>query len=131
VQGQRLNELLRKLTLPVATVHDFDALPTRFRAIATDLESGERVVISSGDLTTAMRASLSVPGVFVPVEREGRLLVDGGLADNLPVDVARAMGVDVLIVVDAGFPLLGRDQLTTVPIITNQMIAILVRRNSE
>lgn len=131
VQGQRLNELLRKLTLPVATVHDFDALPTRFRAIATDLESGERVVISSGDLTTAMRASLSVPGVFVPVEREGRLLVDGGLADNLPVDVARAMGVDVLIVVDAGFPLLGRDKLTTVPIITNQMIAILVRRNSE
>lgn len=131
VQGQRLNELLRRLTLPVATVNDFDALPTRFRAIATDLETGERVVLGDGDLTTAMRASLSVPGVFVPVEREGRLLVDGGLADNLPVDVARAMGVDVLIVVDTGFPLLSRDDLTTVPIITNQMIAILVRRNSE
>ncbi len=131
VQGQRLNDLLRRLTLPVATIGDFDALPTRFRAIATDLESGERVVLASGDLTTAMRASLSVPGVFVPVEREGRLLVDGGLADNLPVDVARSMGVDVLIVVDAGFPLLNRDQLATVPIITNQMIAILVRHNSE
>jgi len=131
VQGQRLNELLRRLTLPVATVRDFDELPTRFRAIATDLETGERAVLASGDLTTAMRASLSVPGVFVPVEREGRLLVDGGLADNLPVDVARAMGVDVLIVVDAGFPLLTRDRLATVPIITNQMIAILVRRNSE
>ncbi|MBV6418306.1 MAG: hypothetical protein CMLOHMNK_03124 [Steroidobacteraceae bacterium] len=131
VQGQRLNDLLRRLTLPVATIEDFDALPTRFRAVATDLESGERVVLASGDLTTAMRASMSVPGVFVPVEREGRLLVDGGLADNLPVDVARAMGVDVLIVVDVGFPLLSRDRLTTVPIISNQMIAILIRRNSE
>jgi NTE family protein len=131
VQGQRLNELLRRLTLPVATVKDFDALPTRFRAVATDLESGDRVVLRSGDLTTAMRASMSVPGVFVPVESQGRLLVDGGLADNLPVDVARAMGVDVLIVVDTGFPLLTRDRLSTVPIISNQMIAILVRRNSE
>ncbi|MBV6422684.1 MAG: hypothetical protein NAOJABEB_00467 [Steroidobacteraceae bacterium] len=131
VQGQRLNDLLRRLTLPVATVTDFDALPTRFRAIATDLESGERVVLGAGDLVTAMRASMSVPGVFVPVERDGRLLVDGGLADNLPVDVAREMGVDVLIVVDVGFPLLKRDRLTTVPIISNQMIAILIRRNSE
>lgn len=131
VQGQRLNDLLRRLTLPVATIGDFDALPTRFRAIATDLESGDRVVLAAGDLVTAMRASMSVPGVFVPVEREGRLLVDGGLAANLPVDVARSMGVDVLIVVDVGFPLLTRDKLSSVPIISNQMLAILIRRNSE
>lgn len=131
VQGQRLNDLLRRLTLPVAAVGDFDALPTPFRAIATDLETGDRVVLSSGDLTTAMRASLSVPGVFVPVERDGRLLVDGGLAANLPVDVARSMGVDILIVVDVGFPLLTRERLSTVPIISNQMLAILIRRNSE
>jgi len=131
VQGQRLNDLFRKLTLPAGTIDDFDALPTPFRALATDLETGERIVLHSGDLATAMRASMSVPGVFVPVEREGRLLVDGGLADNLPVDVARSMGVDVLIVVDTGFPLLARDKLSTVPIISNQMLAILIRRNSE
>ena len=58
-----------------------------------------------------MRASMSVPGVFAPVEYRGQLLVDGGLVDNLPIDVARAMGVDVLIVVDAGFPLQPRKSL--------------------
>ena len=61
-----------------------------------------------------MRASLSAPGVFAPVERDGRLLVDGGIADDVPVDIARAMGVDVVIVVDVGFPLLPREQLTSI-----------------
>ena len=66
--------------------------------------------MDSGDLTSAMRASISAPGVFAPVERDGRQLVDGGIADNVPVDIARSMGVDVLIVVDVGFPLLQRKQ---------------------
>ena len=85
-------------------------------------------MLGSGDLTIAMRASLSAPGVFAPVEREGRLLVDGGIADNVPVDIARAMGVDVVIVVDVGFPLLSRQQLTSAPVISNQMLAILIRQ---
>lgn len=131
IQGQRLNETLRRLTLPVSAVEDFDRLPTRFRAVATDLETGDRVVLDRGDLPLAMRASLSAPGVFTPVEYEDKVLVDGGLADNLPVDVAREMGVDVLIVVDAGFPLLKRDRLSSVPTISNQMLAILIRRNSS
>jgi len=131
IQGQKLNQTLRSLTLPVARITDFDRLPTPFRAVATDLETGEPVVIGHGDLTSAMRASISAPGVFTPVEREGRLLVDGGLSKNLPIDVAREMGVDVLIVVDVGFPLLKRDKLTSAPIISNQMLAILVRRNSD
>ena len=92
IQGQKLNQTLRKLTLPVARITDFDELPTPFRAVATDLETGEAVVMGDGDLTSAMRASLSAPGVFSPVEREGRLLVDGGLSENLPIDVARADG---------------------------------------
>jgi NTE family protein len=83
-----------------------------------------------GDLTTAMRASLSAPGVFAPVESEGRLLVDGGLSSNLPVDVAREMGVDILIVVDCGFPLLERGKLESVPTVSNQMLAILIRHNT-
>jgi NTE family protein len=131
IQGQKLNQTLRKLTLPVARTTDFDQLPTPFRAVATDLETGEAVIMGSGDLTSAMRASLSAPGVFSPVEREGRMLVDGGLAENLPVDVVRAMGVDVLIVVDVGFPLLKRDKLNSAPVISNQMLAILVRRDSD
>jgi NTE family protein len=131
IQGQKLNQTLRKLTLPVARITDFDELPTPFRAVATDLETGEAVVMDHGDLTSAVRASLSAPGVFSPVEREGRLLVDGGLAENLPIDVARQMGVDVLIVVDVGFPLLDRTRLNSAPTISNQMLAILVRKDSD
>ncbi|MBV8876208.1 MAG: patatin-like phospholipase family protein, partial [Gammaproteobacteria bacterium] len=131
IQGQKLTETLRRLTLPVARIADFDELPTPFRAVATDLENGESVVMGSGDLTSAMRASLSAPGVFAPVEREGRLLVDGGIADNVPVDIARSMGVDVLIVVDVGSTLLPRKQLTSAPVISNQMLAILINRNSQ
>ncbi len=131
IQGQQLTETLRRLTLPVARISNFDDLPTPFRAVATDLETGDSVVISSGDLTAAMRASLSAPGVFAPVEREGRLLVDGGLADNIPVDIARSMGVDMVIVVDVSTPLQTRKQLTSVTEISNQMLAILIRRTSE
>ncbi|MEZ5458449.1 MAG: patatin-like phospholipase family protein [Steroidobacteraceae bacterium] len=131
IQGQKLTQLLRGLTLPVFDAPDFDALPTPFRAVATDLETGEAVILDSGDLTQAMRASLSAPGLFAPVERDGRLLVDGGIAENLPIDVARSLGVDVLIVVDVGFPLLPRQRLDSVPTISNQMLAIFIRRNAE
>jgi NTE family protein len=131
IEGQGLSQMLRRLTLPVARITNFDELPTQFRAVATDLESGEPVVIASGDLTSAMRASMSAPGIFAPVERQGRILVDGGIADNVPVDVAREMGVDLLIVVDVGSPLQQRSKLTDVTAISNQMLAILLRRNAE
>src|SRR5690349_421872 len=131
VQGQKLTQTLRALTLPVAQIQRFDDLAIPFRAIATDIVTGERVVMDHGDLTTAMRASLSAPGVFAPVEIDGQLLVDGGLSSNLPVDVAREMGVDVLIVVDCGFPLLERNKLDSVATVTNQMLAILIRHNAS
>jgi len=129
IQSQKLTETLRALTLPVARINDFDQLPTRFRAVATNLVNGEASVLAGGDLATAMRASMSVPGVFAPVEYHGQVLVDGGLVDNLPIDVARAMNVDVLIVVDAGYPLQPRKGLASLPGITNQVLAILLRRN--
>jgi NTE family protein len=130
VQGQKLAQILRGLTLPVAQVENFDDLAIPFRAVATDIVTGDRVILDHGDLTTAMRASLSVPGVFAPVDSEGRMLVDGGLSSNLPVDVAREMGVDILIVVDCGFPLLERGKLISVATVSNQMLAILIRRNT-
>ncbi len=133
LQGQSLEMLLRQLTLPVATATDFDRLPTPFRAVATDLATGDPVVMGSGDLATAMRASLSAPGVFVPVERGGKVLVDGGISDNLPIDVARQMGVDVLIVVDVGATLFSRDRLGSgsAATISNQMLSILIRRDAQ
>lgn len=131
VSGQRVSQVLRRVTFPVAGRAQFDQLPIPFRAVATDLETGDPVVLSDGDLVDAMRASLAAPGVFAPVEINGRLLVDGGLANNLPVDVAQAMGVDVLIVVDVGFPLRKRDTLDSVTTISNQMLSILIRRGSD
>lgn len=127
VQGQKLEQVLRGASLPVAAIQSFDRLPIPFRAVATDLETGEPVILDSGDLVTAMRASMSAPGVFAPVERDGRLLVDGGLTDNLPVEIARAMKVDVLIVVDVSFPLYAAEDLTSPIEITNQAFAILIR----
>jgi NTE family protein len=131
LQGQKLTQLLRTLTLPVSGIRDFSALPTRFAAVATDLETGAQVRLVDGDLVAAMRASVSAPGVFAPVELDGRLLVDGGLVGNLPVDAARDMGVDVLIAVDVGFPLQERSRLNSVASVSNQMLAILIRRGSD
>lgn len=130
VQGQKITQVLRSATLRVAAVQDFDELPTPFRALATDLETGQAVVMRSGDLVTVLRASMSAPGVFAPVDVGGRLLVDGGLVDNLPVGLAREMGVDVLIAVDVSFPLATRDGLESPLDVTNQMVAIMVRRGT-
>jgi NTE family protein len=130
VQGQKQTQILRGATLSVGDITNFDQLPTPFRAIATDLESGQAVIMDSGDLVTAMRASMSAPGVFTPVERDGRTLIDGGLVNNLPVDVARQMKVDVLIVVDVSFPLYAPNELTSPLTVTNQAIAIMVRNRT-
>src|SRR3984893_12048414 len=131
IQGQKLQETLRQLTLQFNDSTDFDKLPTAFRAVATDLESGAAVLLDKGDLAIAMRASISAPGVFAPVDYQGRLLVDGGLAENLPINVARAMNADILIVSDDSFPLQQRAKLDSALTISNQMLAILVRRDSD
>ena len=102
--GQKIDLIFKELTLPVATVSNFDDLAIPFRAVATNIVDGGKVVLGEGDLAKAMRASMAVPGVFAPVEHRGMLLVDGGLSDNLPVKVARDMGADVVIVVDISTP---------------------------
>jgi NTE family protein len=131
IQGQKLQETLRQLTLPFSNTTNFDLLPTPFRAVATDLLTGSAVLMDKGDLAIAMRASISAPGVFAPVETQGKVLVDGGLAENLPIDVARNMHADILIVSDVSFPLQSRSQLDTALSISNQMLAILVRKDAD
>jgi NTE family protein len=131
IQGQKLQETLRQLTLPFSNSTDFDLLPTPFRAVATDLLTGNAVLMDKGDLAIAMRASISAPGVFAPVETQGRVLVDGGLAENLPIDVAREMHADILIVSDVSFPLQARSELNSALSISNQMLAILVRKDAD
>jgi NTE family protein len=130
IQGQKLQQVLRSATLPVAHVERFDDLPIPFRALATNLESGEAVTLDHGDLTAALRASMSIPGVFAPVEIDNRVLVDGGVANNLPIEEVRALGAEVIIVSDVSFPLQLRDQLNSPLEISNQMLAIMVRRET-
>ncbi len=129
LSGRGLEGLLRRYTLPSRSVRDFDSLPIPFRAVATDMETGLPVVLRDGDLALALRSSMSVPGVFAPTEVKGRILGDGGLVNNLPVDVARAMGADVVIVVNIGTPLSGREALGSLGGLTGQMINILTEQN--
>ncbi|MDZ4187037.1 MAG: patatin-like phospholipase family protein [Hydrogenophaga sp.] len=126
-----LEVLLRRYTLSTRHLATFDGLPTPFRAVATDMETGQAVVMEYGDLAAALRASMSVPGVFAPLEVDGQLLGDGGLVNNLPVDVARRMGADVVIAVNIGTPLAGRDTLGSVLGITAQMVNILTEQNVQ
>jgi NTE family protein len=131
--GQKLTNLLATSTLAASFEADldFNRLRVPFRAIATDIETGERVVLSRGLLHEAIRASTAIPLVFQPVEMQGHLLVDGGLVNNLPVDVVRSMGVEVVIAVDASTKLETKEQLTSLIDIMSQSISLQVRRESE
>ena len=102
VAGRKLSFMLQSLTLPAAGIDDFDKLEIPFRAVAADVVNGEAVVIGHGNVAKALRASMAIPVVFSPVELEGRLLIDGGNAQNLPVETARAMGADIVLAVDVG-----------------------------
>jgi NTE family protein len=131
VHGQKFDLQLNRLTLPVSQIKDFDRLPIPFRAVATDLETGKEVVLKSGNLARSLRASMAVPGAFDPVEIDGRLLVDGGISNNVPVSVARAMGADIVIVSDLGSDLLTREQITSYLSVAGQMVNFLFALNSQ
>jgi len=131
VSSRGLESLLRRYTLPVRLVDRFDELPIRFRAVATDMETGQAIELDSGDLAMALRSSMSVPGVFAPVEHQGRILGDGGLVNNLPVDLARRLGADIVIAVNVGTPVGGRETLGSVIGLTAQMINILTEQNVQ
>ncbi len=131
IEGQHLNFVLHDLVAHASRIRDFDKLPIPYRAVAADIVTGEAVVLSKGDLALAMRASMSIPGVFTPVDIDGHLLVDGGIAMNIPVTVAQAMGVDRLVVVDIGTPLAPREKLDNVLSLVDQLTNIMTRTNSE
>ncbi len=124
-----LDEVLRGIATPTIEVSDLNELAVPFRSVATDLVSGELVVLEKTSLFNAMRASMSIPGAFVPLELRGQLLADGGIARNLPVDVARKMGAEVIIAVNVGTPLMPRENLNSALNIAQQMINILTEQN--
>jgi len=127
--GQRLTHYLNILVLqsvynPVAS---FDQLKIPFRAVATDLISGTRVVLDRGDLTEALRASVTVPLLFSPVQRDSVMLLDGGLTSNIPADVARQWGADIVVAVDVTSPLRPASELNAPWEIADQIIGIAMQ----
>lgn len=131
VLGHKLGLELVMRTLRVASITDFDRLPLPFRAVATDIGTGSMVVLDHGSLGEAMRASMAIPGVFAPATVDGRVLVDGGLVRALPVDVARAMGAEVIIAVDLGQPLAAEASPDSLGGVMARTSAMLTRLNVE
>jgi NTE family protein len=128
VAGVSIEAVLRKLTARQRS-ESFDELPIPFRAVATDLTSSEMVVLDHGNLAVAVRASMAIPAVVDPVELDGRLLVDGGLSRNLPVDVARRMGADLIIAINIGTPLRKRQEISGILSVSDQISRILTNTN--
>jgi NTE family protein len=131
ISGQKLDILFAKITRFSGETTNFDRLPIPFRAVATDAETGKRIVFSQGRLPEVMRASMSVPGAVAPFPIGDKLYLDGGLTGNLPVDVVRQMGADIVIAVNLGTPLLKRNELQSLLGVSLQTISILTEQNVE
>jgi NTE family protein len=131
VSGQKILFMFETVASQRSNATNFDQLPIPFRAIATDIVTGDMVVLKRGSLAIAMRASMAVPAVFDPVRQGGKLLVDGGLSRNLPVDVAKSMGADIVIAVDVGTKLGTEEEMTNVLKIVNQMTGLLTVQNTN
>jgi NTE family protein len=123
IEGQRISDLLARLTWPAQTVRDFRQLRTPFTAVATDVENGQAVALDSGSLAAAMRASMSLPSVFQPVKIDGRLLVDGGVVRNLPAKEARERGATVVICSDVSGGLAEATDVRSVIDVISQLVA--------
>ena len=128
--GQQVDLLLARIAGGYYGLEDFDELPTPFRCIAVDLRTAERVILDSGSLALAMRATMSLPGIFPPVETEGRVLVDGGALNNIPADVVRQMGAGVVIAVDVGYSAKGEVEYSMFALM-GQTVDSMMRANTR
>jgi len=129
--GHEIGLLFDRVTLPYAGVSNFDDLPIPFRTVGTDMVNGNSVILKSGSLSRSLRATMSIPGVFSPVEVDGKILADGGLVNNIPTDVVKAMGADIIIVVNIETQLGDRESLRSLPDFLAQTINIATLDNSR
>jgi NTE family protein len=127
--GHQVGLLLSRIALPYSTVESFDDLPIPFRCVAVDLDDAVDLPLSDGSLAQALRATMAIPGVFTPVERDEVLLADGGLLNNVPADVARSMGPDVVIAVDVSNQPAERGKLNS--LLDNASLAIDVMMRAD
>jgi NTE family protein len=131
IEGQQIELALDRLAYPGFHITDFDKLRIPYRAVATNIENGEPFIIKSGNLARAMRASMSIPGALPPITIDDALLVDGGIANNVPIDIVRKMGADIVIIVDVSAPLEKKEDLKSGIDITGQLTTILTRRIAD
>ncbi|MCL1077061.1 patatin [Parashewanella spongiae] len=131
LQGQNMSMLFRDSTNLVHEFSSFDQLAIPFRAVATDLASSNAVVLDSGSMIFAMQASATVPGALEPAKWQDKLLIDGGIANNMPVDVVKAMGADIIIAVDIGSSLAPKNALTSTIAVLNQLSTILTNASTD
>ncbi|MEF1201970.1 patatin-like phospholipase family protein [Vibrio owensii] len=131
VQGQNMLRILRETTGNLGRFNSFDDLAIPYRSVATDIVELEEVVLDNGYLVDAMMASMSVPGALPPYELNGHMLVDGGVVNNMPVDVARAMGADVVIAVDISTDYKSEEDFTGLFAVADQLSNYLVRRSTQ
>ncbi|ELA9339734.1 patatin-like phospholipase family protein [Vibrio parahaemolyticus] len=131
VQGQNMLRVLRETTGNLGRFESFDELAIPYRSVATDILELDEVVIGNGYLVDAMMASMSVPGALPPYKLNGHMLVDGGVVNNMPVDVARAMGADVVIAVDISTDYKTEDDFTGLFTVADQLSNYLVRRSTQ
>jgi len=131
--GMEVGLIFEKYAMPYDLVSNFDDLPIPFRCVATDLAKGESVVLKSGSLSRSLRATMSIPGLFTPVELDGHLLADGAVMNNIPTDVVKEMGADIVIAVDIGTPLGDKDSIGGLFSVISQTTSVAtienVRRN--
>ena len=126
-----IDDLLRAYVARSRVVADFDQLPIPFRAVATDMVSGRMVVLKSGDLSAAMRASMAIPGVFAPVVGNGYILADGGMVRNIPVDVARETCADIVIVVNLVEARARPEKLAEATQLLARSMSVMVQANED
>lgn len=131
IEGQQIEMALDRLAYPGFHINDYDKLRIPFRAVATNLETGKPFVIKNGNIARAMRASMSIPGALPPITIDNTLLVDGGIANNIPIDTVRAMGADIVIVVDVSAPLEGMQNIKSSVDVTSQLTTIMTRRIAD
>lgn len=129
VAGQRIELLLSRLAWPYPGHQSFLDFPIPFTSVATNIETGEAVIMDEGYIAEAIRASISIPSIFSPVEVDGKILIDGGVVRNLPVEECRAMGADYVLGVNVSAPLKDAENLTNIVEILDQTITFQISDN--